>query len=272
MEVKAPAGGTENLTIDSGFVKPASIGDRVWTDTNGNGIQDPGEPGLAGVTVTLTGTDANGNPVTQTVVTGPDGSYLFSVPAGTYTVSFTGAPAGWFASPVGQGGPGTGSVGGSYTLTVGSGEQVLTVDSGFVPPARVAGTTWPDSNNHGVRDPNESVLPGVTVTLTDSTGKVVGSVKTDANGFYSFPGLYPGTYTVTFVTPDGLTATTSVTATRDVPGGSVAVVDAGFRSTKGMPATGAEGSLMLLVSGMVLVGLGFASTVVSRRRRQYFSA
>ncbi len=32
---------------------PAAIGDRVWFDTNRNGIQDAGETGVPGVTVTL---------------------------------------------------------------------------------------------------------------------------------------------------------------------------------------------------------------------------
>ncbi len=32
---------------------PASIGNFVWDDLNGNGIQDAGEPGIDGVEVTL---------------------------------------------------------------------------------------------------------------------------------------------------------------------------------------------------------------------------
>lgn len=48
---------------------PLEIGNRVWDDLNGDGVQDPGEPGLANLTVTLTGpsgavttdTDSNGN-------------------------------------------------------------------------------------------------------------------------------------------------------------------------------------------------------------------
>jgi hypothetical protein len=34
------------------------IGDKVWNDLNRNGIQDPGEPGLSGVTVNLLRPDA----------------------------------------------------------------------------------------------------------------------------------------------------------------------------------------------------------------------
>ena len=36
-------------TIDAGFYTPASIGDFVWDDLDGDGIQDPGEPGIGNV-------------------------------------------------------------------------------------------------------------------------------------------------------------------------------------------------------------------------------
>jgi type 1 fimbria pilin len=50
------------------------IGDRVWFDTNQNGIQDADEPGIAGVTVRLY--DTSGNLLAETL-TGTDGSYRF---------------------------------------------------------------------------------------------------------------------------------------------------------------------------------------------------
>ncbi|MCB9388241.1 MAG: hypothetical protein H6512_01225 [Acidimicrobiia bacterium] len=34
-------------------VLPASIGDKVFSDVDGDGIQDPGEPGIPGVIVIL---------------------------------------------------------------------------------------------------------------------------------------------------------------------------------------------------------------------------
>jgi hypothetical protein len=46
--------------------------------------------GFAGVTITLTGTDANGNSVTMVTTTGLDGSYSFNgLAAGTYTLTAT---------------------------------------------------------------------------------------------------------------------------------------------------------------------------------------
>ncbi|MCK1234272.1 MSCRAMM family adhesin SdrC, partial [Streptococcus uberis] len=51
--VKVTVDGSDNPTIDSGFVKEVhTIGDTVWEDTNKDGIQDAGEPGIPGVTVT----------------------------------------------------------------------------------------------------------------------------------------------------------------------------------------------------------------------------
>ena len=35
------------------FIEPAAIGNFIWADTNGDGIQDTGEPGIADVEVFL---------------------------------------------------------------------------------------------------------------------------------------------------------------------------------------------------------------------------
>jgi hypothetical protein len=82
----------------NGFTPPAvSVGDFVWVDSNGNGLQDAGEPGIQGVVLTLTGpegqpvTDVNGQPVGPQT-TDANGKYLFSnlptLPSGqSYTAS-----------------------------------------------------------------------------------------------------------------------------------------------------------------------------------------
>ncbi len=54
---------------------PLEIGNRIWKDLNGNGIQDPGEAPIAGVTVRLY--DAANN-VIGTAVTDANGNYYFS--------------------------------------------------------------------------------------------------------------------------------------------------------------------------------------------------
>jgi hypothetical protein len=57
------------------------IGDFVWSDVNRNGRQDPGEPGLPGVPVSL------GTTKTDSIrtATGSDGRYMFEgLPDGKY--------------------------------------------------------------------------------------------------------------------------------------------------------------------------------------------
>ena len=98
--------------VDFGLVAPATIGDRVWNDKDGNGA-DNGEPGVPGVTVILK--DANGVEVGRTT-TDANGNYRFTglVP-GTYTVDIE-VPAGFNAATT------------SMTVTVGEGEENLDVD------------------------------------------------------------------------------------------------------------------------------------------------
>jgi carbohydrate-selective porin OprB len=55
---------------------PIEIGNLVWEDTDGNGIQDPDESGIAGVTVELRDPN-NGNAVLATAVTDSEGRYFF---------------------------------------------------------------------------------------------------------------------------------------------------------------------------------------------------
>jgi uncharacterized repeat protein (TIGR01451 family) len=80
------AGGSFIPTYDFGFWKPAAIGDRVWEDSNHNGIQDAGEHGVGGIGVALH--DSTGATVAR-AVTDANGLYLFDrLPPGTYHVCF----------------------------------------------------------------------------------------------------------------------------------------------------------------------------------------
>ena len=123
------------------------LGDMIWRDTNGNGLQDGDERGIAGVDLELY---ATGLPqVVERTTTGPTGHYRFwHLPAGNYTVkvansNFTGGGRllGWGVSPVDVGFDDTidsdfsiGTKQAAVAVPLAGGDN-LTVDGGYVPPA-----------------------------------------------------------------------------------------------------------------------------------------
>jgi len=209
-DVIALAAGGVNLTIDAGLYIPASIGDKVWIDQNGNGIQDV-EPGLPGVTVNLY---KNGNPTpVATTTTDGSGNYLFdNLAPGSYTVEFV-APAGSTYVFTTQNAPGSTaandsnpdpSTGKTGTIILASGDENMTIDAGLYQPASIGDRVWNDTNENGIQDGGELGLPNVTVQLfKDGNSTPVATTTTDGNGNYNFSNLAPGTYTVTFVAPGG---------------------------------------------------------------------
>jgi hypothetical protein len=81
------------LEAESGNMQ--KIGDRVWNDANGNGIQDPGEHGVPGVAVALVNPDGSSAGEGTKAVTNSDGRYIFTtLNIGTYRVRFSGLPKG----------------------------------------------------------------------------------------------------------------------------------------------------------------------------------
>jgi hypothetical protein len=75
-EVTTPAVGGVDRSFDFGFVLPIVVGDRVWRDTDGDGVQDDNERGIAGVVVRLV--SATTGVVAATTTTSADGLYSFS--------------------------------------------------------------------------------------------------------------------------------------------------------------------------------------------------
>jgi len=209
------AAGQTDLTADAGLYQLAQLGDRVWLDTNKNGVQDSGETGVQGVKVTLL--DSNGVAVGSPLVTDANGNYLFTgLKPGTYSVQFdkTTLPAGYvFTAQDAAAGTDTtdsdaGIVDGKTVQTVlDSGESDLSWDAGIVAtPAQIGDKVWLDKNANGVQDAGEAGISGVTVELKNAGGTVIQSTTTDANGLYSFS-VDPGTYSVAIQTPSGYVIT-----------------------------------------------------------------
>src|SRR5438128_2741067 len=77
-----PSGGSDG-SIDFGYYKAVTIGDFVWNDANGNGIQNTGEAWIAGLSQTFTGRSGSGVSVTDHATTSAGGAYQFKEAPGT---------------------------------------------------------------------------------------------------------------------------------------------------------------------------------------------
>jgi hypothetical protein len=202
--------GEINNTLDAGLVPkppevlPVSIGNFVWEDSNGNGIQDSGEPGISEVTVEV----FSGSTPVQTLITDGNGAYNFSNLPGTYTVVVT-APGGYTATATGKGTTATDSNFNGSSTTLNSGQGDDTIDFGFYKPASIGNFVWLDSNADGKQTTGENGINNVTVKLLDSNQEWITSGVTDAEGFYQFTNLAPGTYYVEFIEPAGVNGFTT---------------------------------------------------------------
>ena len=202
------------IDVNFGFVKPASVGDKVWMDVNRDGIQDADEPAMPGVTVTLTRadgsavTDASGNPVAA-VTTDANGQYKFeNLLPGDYKVTFTN-PAGYEATVSDAGDDrGADSNGTEAAVSLTQGQDDATVDYGLVGTGVIGDQLFVDVNQNGgsAPDAGDKPLAGVKVTLTwTDPGGITRTYETttDAEGKYKFENLLPGEYKVS-VDPETL--------------------------------------------------------------------
>ena len=202
----------------------ATIGDFVWNDLNGDGVQDGGEPGFDNVTLDLiedtnsNGVIDGGEPVLDTQTTAGGGFYDFAnLPVGDYLVTVTD----------------TNNVLAAYVLTGGTdplpvslakGGDFNDADFGFLrQDGRIGDFVWNDLNGDGVQDGGEPGLENVTLDLIEDTNgngaidggePVLDTQTTDVNGAYDFMNLAVGDYIVT------VTDTNNVLAAYNLTGGT----------------------------------------------------
>lgn len=181
----------------------ASIGDFVWLDADGDGIQDAGEFGIGGVTVNVY--SADGLTLLGSAVTDGFGSYrVFGLAAGDYLVSYdlASAPAGYF-----------GTTPAFLPVTLAESQQFSDADFGLnvLPPGTgsIGDYVWMDSNNDGIQDAGEMGIPGVAVQLeklVNGNWVQVATTTTDSAGLYTFAGLSGGEYRVTIDSASQITS------------------------------------------------------------------
>ena len=195
-------------------IEPACIGDTIWYDTNGDGIQDSGENGVKGAKVELFDdankavTDVDGN-AKSAITTADDGKYKFCrLAPGKYHIVVT-PPSGYVISPKDKGGddakdsdidPTTGK---TVDTQLDAGENDMTWDGGVYEPACIGDYVWLDKNSNGIQDSGESGLANVKVELFKADNSKVAEMNTDTNGKYHFCELVPGDYYVKVTPPAG---------------------------------------------------------------------
>lgn len=212
---------------------PIEIGNRVWFDSDGDGIQDPSEKPIGGVEVALT--DASGNEYFTT--TDSNGQYYFNASNVAVGIAFNSdytvtinmdqpelrdtalTVANATASTTVSDGVDSDAVQDGnlavIALTTGSaGANNHTHDFGFTDGGSIGNYVWVDEDSNGYQDEGERGIPNVEVQLKDSTGTVILTTTTDTHGGYLFTGLPAGDYFVDIVDstiPDGMSQTTLYT-------------------------------------------------------------
>jgi hypothetical protein len=225
---------------------PIEIGNRVWNDGNGNGIQDADERGISGVRVELFVPDQSGAYTTRvgSALTGTDGEYYFVgsatadadvsnnigevlngiQPGMPYRIVIT-PPAGLNLT-VRDAAIGANADAIDSDAVINAGNAVIdlttgvaghndhTFDAGFSSPSSgtryaLGNRTWIDANDNGVQDAGEA---GVQTTLrlfqAGTLTQVGPDISSSADGYYCFDGLAAGDYVVEAVTPSGYRSST----------------------------------------------------------------
>ncbi len=201
-----------------------SITGTVFIDTNQDGVQDNGEQGYSGATVTLT--------TRQSVTTDANGNYIFSnLPSATYVVALT-VPDGYKATTQslvnielnGNAIQNFGIV--QTTITPPIPEPVPIPQQPSQPPIKdlgsISGFKINDLNSNGIKDAGDVAIPGWKITLngitSSDTKTIVKETTTDNQGFYIFDNLPAGTYLLTEEVKENFIPTTPVKSVVLAPG------------------------------------------------------
>ncbi len=176
-----------------------TVGDFVWNDLNGNGIQDDDEPGVSNVTISLY--TCQGDFISQTN-TNSNGNYLFSdLLAGQYYLSFSlpsDVSSFMFSKKNEQNSSGqdsdVNSNGQTDCFLLMEGQSDISIDAGIMATSGIGNFVWEDLNGNGIQDSGEPPVANFRVELHAENGDFVASTYSDINGHYLFDEVTPGDY------------------------------------------------------------------------------
>lgn len=222
-------GGDETCigSADGFAVVNVSGGTAPYTYLWSNGATTATASGLSAGTYGVTVTDANGcvasNSTAVTIISngitscsamvtssynegvdistfgGSDGSASVNVFGGTAPLSYT-----WSNGQ--SGATATGLNAGTYTVDITDANGCsCSAEVTLIDPSKIGNFVFDDVNRNGIQNGGELGIADITVTLTGTATNgtsVNRMVMTDMNGAYSFDGLLPGNYKVTFTGGD----------------------------------------------------------------------
>lgn len=198
----------ESLEIHAGLAILGSVGDKVWDDLNGNGLQEINEPGIPNVEVELV--NVYSSSIIQTTTTTSNGIYLFNnlIP-GDYFLRFI-PPSGYQKTIINSSDTHINSnitdANGDFTtdaFNLSSTTNLFDLDAGFYKCAKICGTVYYDYNVSDSLDSDENGVNGLEVRLwkIDGQDSIIFDSKLTAHqpgspsndGYYEFcvpPGIY----------------------------------------------------------------------------------
>jgi len=189
-----------------GELPPSTLSGYVYVDANNDGYRGGyGEPGIAGVTITLQGQNTLGDPVVMVTRTNASGYYIFrAIPNGAYSLIET-QPN--FVDGIDRAGTGAGGVA-LDDIIVGIGFNQISdgINYNFGErPSALSGHVFWDENGNGTRELTETGLSPATLKLHGfdfNSQPVNKTTKTTFEGYYAFEAL-PGTYWIEEIQPFG---------------------------------------------------------------------
>ena len=201
-------GRSESFRMKSGTVKEGpvcgaltlgKIEGTAYLDHDGDGTNSDSEETAEGLTLTLTPSRKELEPVT--VTTGANGKFVLeNLRPDEYTLAVDCPDAHVLSRTDNLSLPLTpGKNSQSVKLTVSMGATWKSQKLGVVIPASLSGQVWLDENDNGLFDAGEQTPSGYEITVTDNrNGKTFDKLVTDKEGRFHTSGMIPGSFSLSY--------------------------------------------------------------------------